>query len=110
MKLEKRKRLEQAGWQVGTVKEFLELTDEEAVLIELKLDLARAVKTERVRRQMTQEELGRLLGSSQSRIAKMEAGDPTVSIDLLVRSLLRLGVNRRQLARHLSPSTSERAA
>jgi len=110
MRLEKKKRLETAGWRVGTVREFLELTNEEAALIELKLDLARAVKTERVRRHMTQEEMGRMLGSSQSRVAKMEAGDPTVSIDLLVRSLLRLGVNRRDLVRHLSPSTSKRTA
>ena len=110
MKLEKKKRLETAGWRVGTVSEFLGLTDEETALIELKLDLARAVKAERIRRQITQDELGRLLGSSQSRVAKMEAGDPTVSIDLLVRSLLRLGVNRRELVRHLSPSASKRAA
>jgi DNA-binding XRE family transcriptional regulator len=110
MKREKKKRLETAGWRVGTGSEFLGLTDEETALIELKLDLARAVKAERIRRQMTQDELGRLLGSSQSRVAKMEAGDPAVSIDLLVRSLLRLGVNRRDLVRHLSLSTSKRAA
>lgn len=110
MKPEKRKRLEAAGWRVGTVSEFLGLTDEETALIELKLDLARAVKAERMRRQMTQEELGKLLGSSQSRVAKMEAGDPTVSIDLLVRSLLKVGVNRRELVRHLSPIANKRAA
>jgi DNA-binding XRE family transcriptional regulator len=110
MKLEKKKRLEAAGWRVGTVSEFLGLTDEEAALIELKLDLARAVKTERVRHRLTQEELGKLLGSSQSRVAKMEAGDPTVSIDLLVRFLLRLGASRRDLVRHLSPAPSKRAA
>jgi len=110
MKLEKRKQLEAAGWKVGTVREFLDLTDEEAALIELKLDLARAVKAERIRRKMTQDELGRLLGSGQSRVAKMEAGDPSVSIDLLVRSLLRMGATRRDLARHLSTSTSKRAA
>ncbi len=110
MKLEKKKRLEATGWRVGTVGEFLGLTSGEAALIELKLDLARAVKSERVRRHMTQEELGRALGSSQSRVAKMEAGDPRVSIDLLVRSLLRLGVNRRGLVRHLSPSPSKHAA
>ena len=110
MKLEKKKRLETAGWRVGTVSEFLGLTDEEAALIELKLDLARAVKAERIRRHMTQDELGRMLGSSQSRVAKMEAGDPTVSIDLLVRSLLKVGVTRRELVRHLSPATNKRAA
>jgi ribosome-binding protein aMBF1 (putative translation factor) len=110
MKPEKRKRLEAAGWRVGTVSEFLGLTAEEAALIELKLDLARAVKTERLRRRLTQEELGKALGSSQSRVAKMEAGDPTVSLDLLVRSLLRLGANRRDLVRHLSSSPRKHAA
>jgi ribosome-binding protein aMBF1 (putative translation factor) len=110
MKPEKRKRLEAAGWRVGTAREFLGLTDEEAALIELKLDLAKAVKVERMRRKMTQEELGERLGSSQSRVAKMEGGDPSVSIDLLIRALLRLGVNRRDLVRHLSVSTSKRAA
>ena len=110
MNPEKRKRLEAAGWKVGTVREFLDLTDEEAALIELKLDLAKAVKAERIRRKLTQDELGRMLGSSQSRVAKMEAGDPSVSIDLLVRSLLRMGATRRDLARHLSASTSRHAA
>ena len=107
MKQAKRKRLEAAGWRVSTVSEFLGLTDEETALIELKLDLARAVRAERVRRRMTQEELGKVLGSSQSRVAKMEAGDPTVSIDLLVRSLLKVGVNRQELVRHISPATNK---
>src|SRR5713101_7801268 len=110
MKQEKRKRLEAAGWRVGTVKEFLGLTDEEEIVIELKLDLAKAVKAERTRRELPQDELGRMLGSSQSRVAKMEAGDPSVSIDLLIRALLRMGASRRDLARHLSVSASKRAA
>ena len=67
MKPEKRKRLEAAGWRVSTAREFLGLTDEEAALIELKLDLVRAVKAERIRRKMTHEKLGKKLGSSQSR-------------------------------------------
>jgi DNA-binding XRE family transcriptional regulator len=110
MKSEKRKRLEAAGWRVGTTREFLGLTEEETALIELKLDLAGAVKAERIRRKLTQEELGKVLGSSQSRVARMEAGDPSVSIDLLICALLRLGVNRRDLVRHLSASTRKRAA
>ena len=110
MKQEKRKKLEAAGWKVGTVEEFLGLTDEEAALIALKLDLATAVKAERTRHKLTQDELGRMLGSSQSRVAKMEAGDPSVSIDLLIRSLLRMGTSRRDLVQHLSASGSKRAA
>lgn len=110
MKQEKKKRLDAAGWKVGTVSEFLGLTTEEATLIQLKLDLAKAVKAERTRRQLTQEELGAILGSSQSRVAKMEAGDPSVSLDLLIRSLLHLGATRQDLARHLGASPSKRAA
>ena len=108
MKPEKRKRLEAVGWRVGTVGEFLGLVNEEVALIELKLDLARAVKAERMHRKMTQEELSQILKSSQSRVAKIEAGDSSVSVDLLIRALLRLGVNRHDLVRHLSVSTSKR--
>ena len=101
MKPEKRKRLEAAGWKVGTVREFLDLTDEETALIELKLDLARAVKAERICRKLTQDELGRMLGSSQSRVAKMESGDPSVSVDLLLRSILAVGASANEVARAL---------
>jgi DNA-binding XRE family transcriptional regulator len=110
MKAPKRKRLEAAGWKVGSVADFLALTDDEAAVIELKLDLAKAVRAERARRKLSQRALGRALGSSQSRIAKMEAGDPSVSIDLLVRTLLRMGASRRDLARHLGARTTRRAA
>jgi ribosome-binding protein aMBF1 (putative translation factor) len=97
--LEKRKkrRLESAGWKVGDASEFLGLTDEEAAIVELKLDLARVVREQRQRRDLTQEQLGRLLGSSQSRVAKMEAADPSVSIDLMVRFLFRMGASRKKI-------------
>lgn len=93
MNKRKRQRLEATGWKVGSAKEFLGLTDEEATMIELKLELANALKQERARRKMTQTELGSRLGSSQSRVARMEAGDPSVSLDLLVRSLFKLGAS-----------------
>jgi ribosome-binding protein aMBF1 (putative translation factor) len=110
VKEDKRRRLEAAGWKVGSAAEFLTLDDEEAAIIELKLDLADAVRTARTRRRLTQKELAKALRSSQSRVAKMEAGDPSVSIDLLVRTLLRLGANRRDLARHLAARRTRRAA
>jgi ribosome-binding protein aMBF1 (putative translation factor) len=106
----KRKRLETAGWKVGSSREFLGLTDDENAMIELKLQLARALQAERTKRRMTQEELSRKIGSSQSRVAKMEAGDPSVSLDLLVRSLFKLGVTRFDVARHLAASKKRRAA
>jgi transcriptional regulator with XRE-family HTH domain len=83
---------------VGDAKEFLGLSDEEAAYIELRLKLAEGLKSRRQSKGVTQLELAHTLSSSQSRVAKMEAGDPTVSLDLLVKSLLALGTSRRQLA------------
>jgi DNA-binding XRE family transcriptional regulator len=102
MRRAKRERLEKKGWNVGTATEFLELSPEEAAYIELKLRLSSSLRRRRQRRKMTQDELARLISSSQSRVAKMESGDPSVSIDLLIRSLLALGASKRELARVIS--------
>ena len=110
MKPAKRKRLESKGWKVGTVEEFLDLADDEASMIDIRLRLGRALRVERERRSLTQAQLGRKLGSSQSRIAKMESGDPSVSLDLLVRSLLKLGARSDDVARHIGGKAASRAA
>ena len=104
MREDKRKRLEAKGWKVGGTKEFLELSAEEAAYIELKLKLADGLRERRRRRRLTQVELARRVRSSQSRVAKMEAGDPSVTLDLLIRSLLALGASNRELARIISLS------
>ena len=95
----KRKRLEARGWKVGSAKEVLRLSDEEEAYIELRLKLAEGLKARRVDKGLTQIQLARAVQSSQSRVAKMEAGDPTVSLDLLVRSLLALGASNAELAK-----------
>ncbi len=99
MKKVKRMRLERAGWRVGSTREFLGLSDEEAAFIELKLSLAQSLRKERQKQGLSQMQLARRLESSQSRVAKMEAGDKSVTLDLLVRSLLAIGTTKRQLAR-----------
>ena len=98
----KRKRLRQAGWKSGTVAEFLELNPEESALIEIKLRLSDLVKKARARRRLSQTELAERLGSSQSRVAKIEAGDPSVSLDLLVRASFASGATRKDLARAIA--------
>lgn len=99
MRERKRKGLEAKGWKVGSAKEFLQLSDEEEAYIELRLKLAEGLKARRVEQGLTQVQLAKVVRSSQSRVAKMETGDPTVSLDLLVRSLLALGTSDRELAR-----------
>lgn len=103
MRESKKKRLEQRGWKVGSTTEFLQLTPEEASYIELKVKLADSVRERRRRQGLTQNELATVLNSSQSRIAKMEAGDASVSLDLLIRSLLALGASTRELAKMIAP-------
>jgi ribosome-binding protein aMBF1 (putative translation factor) len=99
---EKRRRLEARGWKIGTTQEFLRLSDEEAAYVDLKVRLATSLRDRRRRRSLTQADLAKRLQSSQSRIAKMEAGDPSVSLDLLIRSLLILGISRQELSRIIS--------
>lgn len=110
MRAAKKKRLAARGWAVGDARHFLGLSDEEAVFVELKLALADDLKQRRLKIGMTQTELAEQLESSQSRVAKMEAGDRSVSLDLLVRSLLAVGVTRRELARVIEKSARSRAA
>jgi DNA-binding transcriptional regulator YiaG len=99
MKTSKRKKLEAAGWKVGSTAEFLELSDAEEMLVNMKLALAANVKSMRQRQNLTQQQLARRIGSSQSRVAKMEVADPSVSMELLVRSLAALGASRTQIGR-----------
>ena len=97
MKPVKQARLEEKGWRIGSARDFVGLTAEESALIAVKLTLADQVRKRRLSRQWTQDELARQLGSSQSRVAKLEAGDPTVSVDLLLRCLFLLGVTARDV-------------
>jgi DNA-binding XRE family transcriptional regulator len=99
MREAKQRRLAAKGWKTGDAKDFLGLSEQEEVYIDLRLKLAEGLKARRIRRRLTQTELAKAVQSSQSRIAKMEAGDPTVSLDLLVKSLLALGASARELAK-----------
>ena len=110
MDAKKRKKLESAGWKVGDIDEFLGLSEEELEFIEAKLALANSLKEKRKQRRLTQEQLARKIGSSQSRVAKMEAADSTVSLDSIVRTLLALGMPMSQIARVLGSGLQAKVA
>lgn len=99
MDAEKRARLEAAGFQIGTVSEFLGLTPEENAIIEIKLALSASLRQRRQTKSLSRAELAHRLKSSQSRIAKIESGDPGVSCDLLIRALLAVGATREELGK-----------
>lgn len=98
----KRKKLERAGWGTGSAETFLDLSPEESAYIEMKLALCESLRYRRKEKQLSQIEFAEQIASSQSRVAKMEAGDPSVSLDLVMKSLLALGVSKRELARVIS--------
>ncbi|MCW8955466.1 MAG: helix-turn-helix domain-containing protein [Gammaproteobacteria bacterium] len=102
MKQSKREKLEAKGWKVGSAAEFLELTPEDEAIIELKLALGNTLKSLRQRKRMNQEAVAKLIQSSQSRVAKMETGSDSVTIDLLVKSLLKLGASMNDVAKVFS--------
>jgi predicted XRE-type DNA-binding protein len=93
MNNQKKAKLEAAGWAVGSAKDFLNLSDAEVAYVETKVALGEKLRSARTLRHLSQIEVAKRLRSSQSRVAKMEAGDPSVSVDLLIRSLFRLGVS-----------------
>jgi predicted XRE-type DNA-binding protein len=98
----KSKRLRKAGWVEGDYGDFLGLSDEDRALVEMKAQLVSALRTERSRRGLTQAQVAKLLGSGQSRVAKMEAGDPSVSIDLLLKALVGLGKTRKEIGKAIA--------
>ena len=100
-----KKKLQDAGWESGDAKDFLGLSDAEAEFIEMKLALADDLRARRLERRLNQTQVARIVGSSQSRVAKMEAADPSVSVDLLIRTLLKLGAARKDVAKAVARRT-----
>lgn len=105
----KRRKLEKAGWQIGSADEFLELSPEEASYVEMKLALSDGLKRRRTNEGITQTDLAKKIGSSQSRIAKAEASDPSVSVDLLMRALLATGATLADLGRIITGQQRKKA-
>ncbi|MFW5968984.1 MAG: helix-turn-helix transcriptional regulator [Persicimonas sp.] len=104
---EKKERLEASGWKVGDAADFLEMSPEEAAYVDLQIALGRSIRRARERDDLTQRELAEAIGSSQSRVAKMESGDPSVSLDLQIRALFALGLSREEVGEVISSDDEE---
>jgi DNA-binding XRE family transcriptional regulator len=102
MNPKKKKALAAKGWKAITVTEFLGLTPEEEAYIELKLILSERLKEQRKKMSLTQAQLAEKIHSDQSRVAKMEANDPSVSADLMLRTLFAMGLTPREVGKHLA--------
>ena len=101
MDKKRQQQLEEKGFRIGSAADFLELSPEEEAYIDIRLDISNMVKSQRATRGWTQEQLARAIGSSQSRIAKLEGGDPGISLDLMIKALLRLGTSKKKIGKML---------
>jgi hypothetical protein len=98
MDAHKKSRLTATGYSIGDAREFLGLTDAEQFVVELRLRLSQQLRQRRVAANLTQTAIAKRLGSSQSRVAKMEAADSSVSLELLISGLMATGADRREVA------------
>lgn len=98
MDAKKIKELEARGWKVGNAADFLRLTEEEVAMVETRLALSKMAKEKRQKKRLSQEAAARRIGSSQSRFAKLEAGDSSVSVDLMLKAVYNLGASREEVA------------
>jgi transcriptional regulator with XRE-family HTH domain len=102
----KREKLEATGWRIGSAADFLQLSREESAIVDVRLSLSNALRDRRRGLKLSQANFAKRLGSSQSRVAKMEASDPTVSLDLIIKSLLTSGMSINGLASVLTKKAS----
>ena len=102
MKSKLEKKLKGTGWQVGNASDFLQLSLLEAAIVEIRLALADAAKKARLQHDLSQTELAKLMLSSQSRVAKIETADPSVSIDLMIQAMLAAGAKVKDVGRALT--------
>jgi DNA-binding XRE family transcriptional regulator len=103
-----RARLEAAGFRFGDAEDFLGLTDEERCLVEIRIAVSRAVRSRREMIGITQKQLATKMKSSQSRVAKIEAGAADVSLDLSIRALLVTGGGLQDLVKAFELVTSKK--
>ena len=109
MKINKLVRLKAGGWKVGNTVDFLQSSYEEARLVELKLSLISAARKSRIKRKLSQIDLTQRMKPSQSRVAKIETGDPSFSLDLIVRALIASGAITRDIQATFTPSERKAA-
>lgn len=110
MNPQKRKALEAAGFRLGDAGDFLDLTEVERAIVDVRLEFSRRIREARAAHGLTQADLAHRMKSSQSRVAKLEAAAPDVSLDLMLRGFLAAGGTLADLARVFRRSTTPKRA
>ena len=103
MEPKKRARLEKAGFVVSDGPgDWLGLSDQEMMLLDVQVALAKELRRLRGSKRLSQTALAKRMGSGQSRVAKIESADPSVSLELTVRALLSAGADLRDIGKTIA--------
>ncbi len=96
------KRRKGTTWVETDVQELLDLSAQDLVIVEFRAALALALQQARKRQKLTQETAAKTIGTSQAQVARMEAGQSSITIDRLIKALIALGVSRPTIVKALS--------
>jgi ribosome-binding protein aMBF1 (putative translation factor) len=91
MLAKKRKALQAAGWKFGDAAEFLEMTDAERQMLDIRVEAALAVRRQREAMRLTQKELARRIKTSQPRMVRIEHAAQDVSLDQILEAYAAAG-------------------
>lgn len=91
-------KLKRAGWANGDAADFLDMSEEERSYLEAKLRLARKVEELRKKGGLSQAALASAMKTSQPNIARMERKPESVSLDMLFKTLISLGLSAKKIA------------
>jgi ribosome-binding protein aMBF1 (putative translation factor) len=98
MNIEKRKRLEAAGWVSGDAADFLGMSPEEARLLKIKLNLAREIESQRKKKGISQTALAAQIDMKHPNFARLKKNPERVTMDVLFKILLSLGNSPKRIA------------
>ena len=96
------KRRKGKTWVETDVEELLDLSAQDLVIVEFRAALALALQQARKRQKLTQENAAKVIGTSQAQVARMEAGQSSITIDRLIKALIALGVPRPTILKALN--------
>ena len=89
-------------WVETDVEELLDLSAQDLVIVEFRAALAGALQQARGRQRLTREKAAKVIGTSQAQVARMEAGQSSITIDRLIKALTALGVPRPTILKALN--------
>lgn len=97
-----KKALERAGWTHGSYADFLQLTPEEKMIVDMRIAATLELERQRRATRLSQAEVARRMGTRQPNVSALFRNPGGATLDTLCRALAAYGLGRREIAACLS--------